>query len=153
MPLFSRISGMGVLLLLRWTAGQRESHAPGFTPKRMTGDGEQMTGYGSVRCFPSPVVRLPSSGSRGGLLLEFSRLDRRAGGDGAACHVGMQSFDHAAFQLDDALAPILREIERRDDFLGLRDFILGRRADGVAGRDLVRVNQRLAVEAHVARLG
>ena len=44
------------------------------------------------------------------------------------------------------------QIERRDHLARLRDLVRRRRERRVAGLDLVRMDQRLAVEAEVARL-
>ena len=60
--------------------------------------------------------------------------------------------DHAAVDLHHALALVLRQIERRDHLARLRDLVGARREHRVARPDLVRMDQRLAVEAHVARL-
>ena len=53
---------------------------------------------------------------------------------------------------DHALVLVLRQVERRDDLARLRDLVGARRERRVAGLDLVRMDQGLAVEAHVARL-
>src|SRR5262245_46415915 len=43
--------------------------------------------------------------------------DRIRDGDRAPRHVGMQTLDHAAVELDHALALVLRQVEGRDDLL------------------------------------
>ena len=45
----------------------------------------------------------------------LSCLDRLADRDGAARHVGMQPFDHAAIELHHALVSVLRQVEGGDD--------------------------------------
>src|SRR5262249_3234361 len=80
-------------------------------------------------------------------------LDRLRNRDRAARHLGMQPLDHAAFERNHAFALVLREIERRDDGARLRDLLGTRRKGRIGGRDLVWMDQRLAVEAHVACLG
>src|SRR6185503_9174532 len=51
------------------------------------------------------------------------RLDRLRDHDGAARHLGMHAFDHAAVDLHHALALVLRQIERRDHPARLRDLV------------------------------
>ena len=79
-------------------------------------------------------------------------LDRFGDGDRPLRHLGMHALDHAAFDLHHALSLVLRQLERGDQLAGMRDFIGTRREHRIAGLDLVRMNQRLAVEAHIARL-
>src|SRR5215467_4418355 len=64
----------------------------------------------------------------------------------------MQALDHAAVELHDALVLVLRQIECRDDLLRLGNVFRARREGGVARPDLVRMDEGLAVEAHVSRL-
>ena len=59
----------------------------------------------------------------------------------------MQQFDHLAVEGDDAFALVLRQIERCDDLARPGDVGFGRRKGAVGRRDLIRVDQRLAVEA------
>ena len=66
-------------------------------------------------------------------------------------HLRVQPLDHAAFDLDDPLAGIFRKVEGGDDLLRPGDLFRRRRERGVAGRDLLRVDQRLAVETEIAR--
>src|SRR5258705_428082 len=47
---------------------------------------------------------------------------------------------------------VLRPLECRDDLAGMRDLLRRRREDRVAGHDLARMDQGLAVEAEIARL-
>ena len=69
-----------------------------------------------------------------------------------AGHLGVQQFDHPAVELDHALAGVFRQGEGVDDGAGVLDLGDGRREHLVADVDLARVDQRLAVEAHVAAL-
>src|SRR5262249_38158214 len=85
--------------------------------------------------------------------LRGSRRDRLGDRDRAARHVGMQALDHAAVELHHALVLVLGQVEGGDDALRLRDLLRARREGGVAWPDLARMDQGLAVEAHVARLG
>ena len=78
--------------------------------------------------------------------------DRIGDRDRAPRHVGMQPFDHAAVDLDDAFVGVFRQIESGDDFPRPRHLVRRRRERFVAGCDLLRVDQRLAVEAEIARL-
>ncbi len=66
-------------------------------------------------------------------------------------HVGVQALDHAAVDLDDAFVLVLRQVEGGDDFPRPLNLLRRRREGLVAGRDLLRVDQRLAVEAKIAR--
>src|SRR6516164_975455 len=84
--------------------------------------------------------------------LEPALLDRLCDRDRAARHVGMQALDHAAVELHDALVPVPRQIECRDDLLRLGNVFRARRKGGVARPDLIRMDEGLAVEAHVSRL-
>src|SRR5215472_3025812 len=72
--------------------------------------------------------------------------------DRAARHLGVQPLDHAALDLDDAFVAVLRQIERGDDLARRLDLLGRRRERGVAGFDLPRMDQRLAVETEIARL-
>src|ERR1700738_2502281 len=64
----------------------------------------------------------------------------------------MQALHHLAVELDRAARGILRPLERRDDLAGMSDFLRRRREDRVAGFDLARMDQGLAVEAEIAAL-
>src|SRR5579863_5583208 len=64
----------------------------------------------------------------------------------------MQPLHHLTVERYRAARGILRKLERGDDLAGLGDLGRGRREDGVAGLDLARMDQRLAVEAEIARL-
>src|ERR1700687_4176264 len=64
----------------------------------------------------------------------------------------MQPLPHLAVELDRAARGVLRPLERRDDLAGMRDFLRRRREDRVAGFDLARMDQGLAVEAQIAAL-
>src|SRR5262245_35775746 len=55
------------------------------------------------------------------------RRDRVGDRDRAPRHVGVQALDHAALELDHALAFVLRQVEGGDDLLRLRDVVLARR--------------------------
>src|SRR4051812_17412159 len=70
----------------------------------------------------------------------------------ALCHLGVQALDHLTVETDRAARGVLRPCKRRDDLAGLRNLLRGRREDRVAGLDLARVDQRLAVEAEIATL-
>ena len=64
----------------------------------------------------------------------------------------MQPLHHLSVELDRASRGVLRPFEGRDDLAGVRDFLRRRSEDRVAGLDLARMDQRLAVEAEIARL-
>ena len=64
----------------------------------------------------------------------------------------MQALDHAAVELDRAARGVLRLLEGGYDLARLGDLSLGRREDRVAGVDVARMDQRLAVEAEIAAL-
>src|SRR4249920_3434800 len=87
------------------------------------------------------------------LALKVAFLDRPRDRDRPACHVGMQPFHHAAVELDDALVFILRQAEGGDDLACVGHLLRARREGSVARADLIRMNEGLAVKAHVARLG
>src|SRR5665647_3610627 len=70
----------------------------------------------------------------------------------APCHIGVQPLYHLPVERNRAARGIFGLIERRDDLAGMRDLLRWRREDGVAGLDLARVDERLAVEAEIARL-
>src|ERR1700719_2287442 len=72
--------------------------------------------------------------------------------DRAPRHVGMHALEHAAVELDHAFGMIFRQFERSDDLARLGNIALARRKGRIARRNLVGMNQRLAVEAHVASL-
>src|SRR6476661_9752365 len=80
------------------------------------------------------------------------RRDRVRDCDGAPGHVGVQPLHHLAVELDRAARGVLRSIECRDDLAGMRDLLRRRREDRVAGHDLARMDQGLAVETEIARL-
>src|SRR5882757_10841532 len=80
------------------------------------------------------------------------RRDRIRDRYGAPCHISVQSLHHLPVELDRAARSVLRPFERRDDLAGMRDFLRRWREDRVAGFDLARMNQRLTVEAEIARL-
>src|ERR1700676_5525068 len=65
----------------------------------------------------------------------------------------MQPLHHLTVERDRTARGILRPLECRDDLAGVGDLLLGRGEDGVAGLDLAWMNQRLAVESKIARLG
>ena len=67
-----------------------------------------------------------------------------------ARHLGVQQLHHAALDRDHALALVLRLVEGGDDLAREGDLGLGRREHLVGGRDLVGMDQRLAVEAEPA---
>src|SRR5271163_4226760 len=67
-------------------------------------------------------------------------------------HLLVQQLDHFAVELDRALAGVLGQGEGGDDRARALDLCIRRREGRVANVDLVRVDQRLAVEAHVAAL-
>src|SRR5215472_5964395 len=96
--------------------------------------------------------RLATRSASDSLGLQPALLDRLRDCDRAARHVGMQALDHAAVELHDALVLVLRQIECRDDLLCLGNVFRARRERGVARPDLTRMDQGLAVEAHVPRL-
>ena len=60
----------------------------------------------------------------------------------------MQPLDHAAIDLQDALVAIIRLCEGGDHPLGPGDRLRIGREGLIGGRDLARMDQRLAVEAH-----
>src|SRR5262249_41242960 len=91
--LFSRISGMCVLLLVRET-----TRVPGCSFRFLDAVG-----------------------------LTAARLDRLRDGDRASRHVGVEPLDHAALEPHDALVPVLRQVEGRDDLFRLRDLFRVRR--------------------------
>src|SRR6185503_17380280 len=91
----------------------------------------------------------PDSGHR--LALKVAFLDRPRDRDCSPRHVGMQSFHHAAVELDDALVFILWQTEGGDDLACVGHLLRARREGSVARADLIRMNEGLAVEAHVAR--
>src|SRR4051794_32052651 len=78
--------------------------------------------------------------------------DRIRNRDGPFRHVRMQSLHHPAVELNSTARGIFRPLERCDDVSRLLHFLGRRREDGVAGLDLTRMNQRLAVEAEIAAL-
>src|SRR5579872_288423 len=80
------------------------------------------------------------------------RGDRIGDGERLSRHVGVQKLDHPPVELDHALAGVLRQRERRDDGGGAFDLSRGGSERLVADVDLARVDQRLAVEPHVAAL-
>src|SRR3954447_19599202 len=79
-------------------------------------------------------------------------LDRLGDRHGAPRDLGMHALDHAAVDLHHALVLVLRQLECGDRLARLRDLLGCRRECHVARLDLVRMDQRLAVEAEVARL-
>ena len=81
-----------------------------------------------------------------------SRRDRVGDGERFARHVGVQQLHHAAVELDHAPANVFRQRERLDDRGRVLHLRGGRREGFVADVDLGRMNERLAVEAHVAAL-
>ena len=80
------------------------------------------------------------------------RRDRIRNRNRALRHVGMQPLHHPAVELDRAARGVFRQLERRDDLSRLRDFLGRRREDRVAGLDMARMDQRLAVKAEIAAL-
>src|SRR6476646_973617 len=80
------------------------------------------------------------------------RRDRVRDSDRAPGHVGVQPLHHLAVELDRTARGVLRSIECRDDLAGMRDLLRRRRKDRVAGHDLARMDQGLAVEAEIAGL-
>ena len=64
----------------------------------------------------------------------------------------MQVFDHSAVDRDHALALTLSRLKRLDDLAGRLHLGLVRSEHGVGGIELPRVDQRLAVEAHLGTL-
>src|SRR5436190_21648024 len=84
--------------------------------------------------------------------LAAARLDRLRDGDGASRHIGVEPLDHTALELHDALVPVLRQVERGNDLLRLRDLFSAGREGLIAGGDLVWMDQGLAVESHRSRL-
>src|SRR5260370_4427168 len=113
-------------------------------------------GYGSVDRFvrsarrkdENAQSRLPESS---GTLIS-NRRNRVRDRDRAPGHVGVQPLHHLAVELNRAARGVLRPLECRDDLAGMRDLLRGRREDRVAGHDLARMDQGLAVEAEIARL-
>jgi hypothetical protein len=57
----------------------------------------------------------------------------------------MHALDHAAVDLHHAFSRVLGPVERRDRLAGLRDLVARRRECRVAGLDLARVDECLAV--------
>jgi hypothetical protein len=62
----------------------------------------------------------------------------------------MQPLDHLAVELHHALVGVLRQLEHAHDLARAFDLVRWRREGGIARLDLPRMDQRLAVEAHVA---
>src|SRR5208337_2923863 len=63
-----------------------------------------------------------------------------------------QPLHHLSVELDRAARGVLRPFERRDNLSGMRNFLRRRSEDRIAGLDLAGMDQRLAVEAEIARL-
>ena len=80
------------------------------------------------------------------------RCDRIRNRDRALGHVGVQPFHHAAVELDRAARGVLGLLEGGDDLARFGDFLRRRREDRVAGLDMARMDQRLAVETEIAAL-
>ena len=80
------------------------------------------------------------------------RCDRVGNGNRALGHVGVQTLHHAAVELDRAARGVFGPLEGRDDLARFGDFLGRRREDRVAGLDMARMDQRLAVEAEVTAL-
>src|ERR1700677_2772605 len=68
------------------------------------------------------------------------------------CHVGVQQLHHAAVELDHTFASVLRQRKRLDDGRSAFDLRSGGGEQFVADVDLSGVDQRLAIESHVAAL-
>src|SRR3954468_1914310 len=103
---------------------------------RITGTSPAMTNVDSVQ--------VGTGLARSGAELGFC-LDRIGDCDRPARHLGVYDLDHAAVDLHDALALVLRQFERSDQLARMRDLVGARREHGVARADLVRMDQRLAV--------
>src|ERR1044072_2469997 len=78
--------------------------------------------------------------------------DRVGNRDGTSCHVRMQPLHHLTVQLNRPARGILRAPECRDDVSCLRVLLRRRREDRIAGLDLARMNQCLAVKTEIAAL-
>src|SRR5439155_6517559 len=116
---------------------------------RAEGEGRARLGVRRLSCWrliwrelrPQPKIRALRL-----LCLEAARLDRLRDRDRAARHLGMQALDHAAVDLDHALALALRQVEGRDHLLRLRDLLHAWREGCIAGPDLVEMEESLAAE-------
>src|ERR1700674_3439170 len=64
----------------------------------------------------------------------------------------MQPLHHLTVEPDRAARGVFRQLKGCDDLAGLRDLFLWWREDRIAGLDLAGMDQRLAVEAEIARL-
>src|ERR1700681_275989 len=107
--------------------------------------------------MPSPLdahfIRVdPPSPRKGKSPSTPNRRDGVRDCNGALGHIGMQPLHHLAVELDRAARGVLGPLERRDDLAGVRDFLRRRRENRVAGFDLARMDQGLAVEAEIAAL-
>ena len=80
----------------------------------------------------------------------FHLADLLGDGHGALGHDEMQPLDHAALDHDDALLLVLGMAEGVDHFPRPIDLLLRRGEDLVAGPDLARMDQSLAVHAEGA---
>src|SRR6185437_11622753 len=63
-----------------------------------------------------------------------------------------QPLDHPSVELDRAARNILRQFEGCNDLTRLVDLLRRRREDRIAGIDMARMDQRLAVKAEIAAL-
>src|SRR6188474_1199282 len=80
----------------------------------------------------------------------FHLADLLGDGNGALGHGEMQPLDHTPLDYDHALLLVLRMAEGVDDPPRPVDLLLRRREDLVAGSDLARMDQSLAVHAEGA---
>jgi len=64
----------------------------------------------------------------------------------------MQPLNHAAIDLNGAARGVFRALKGGNDPACFRYFLGGRREDRIAASDLAGMDQRLAVEAEIARL-
>src|SRR5690606_31161758 len=103
-----------------------------------------------VRRPPPPVnaLRAPAPPRSAGA----ERLDGLGQRQGPPGLLDVQVLDHPAVDGDDAAPLGLRLLEGVDDAAGPVDLLVGRGEDPVAGLDLAGVDERLAVEAHLAAL-
>lgn len=64
----------------------------------------------------------------------------------------MKTLDHQAVEIDNGFIRIIRQRKGSDDRAGIRKGSIGDAEGAVGGIDLGRVDQHLAVKAHVAPL-
>src|SRR5579885_431088 len=78
--------------------------------------------------------------------------DRLGNGDRAACHVGVQAFDHATLDRDNAPALVFRLVEGSNHLARLDDLFARWRKCLVARLDLAGMDESLAIKAKLDTL-